>query len=296
MATSTAKDYYQVLGVPDASADEIKRAFPTGQGYHPDANPKCGRGGAIQEIGGVRDPLRPGEAGPVRPGAEWVRSAAGFHRGPAGAASRMGAGSASPSTTSETRRDRRSLLLFFDQSETTARRGPQAQNAAATSDTSSKSLSRSRPMRKIPIRVPVTDDCAVCQGTGNAPGSRPTSCAECGGTGMISFGQGGFAVNRPCPACYGRGQIPTDPCHACRGSGQVREQRKIVLTVPPGVDNNSRLRLSGQGERGTGRGAPGDLIVTFRVKPHRFFRREGLDIHCTVPINIAQAALGSTSA
>ena len=146
---------------------------------------------------------------------------------------------------------------------------------------------------KINISVPVTDDCATCNGSGNAPGSKPKTCTECGGSGSISFGQGGFAVSRPCPACLGRGQVPTQPCAVCRGTGQVREQRQILLSVPSGVDTGSKLRLSGQGERAAAGAPPGDLLITFRVEPDRFFRRDGLDVHCTVPINIAQAMLGS---
>jgi molecular chaperone DnaJ len=126
---------------------------------------------------------------------------------------------------------------------------------------------------------------------GRRAGLQP--CAECGGSGTVQFGQGGFAVSRPCPACLGRGQMPAVPCSACSGSGQVREERKIALNVPAGVDNGSKLRLTGQGEKGTAGAAAGDLLVTFKVQPDRFFRREGLDIHCTVPINIAQAVLGS---
>ena len=118
-------------------------------------------------------------------------------------------------------------------------------------------------------------------------------CGECGGTGTVSFGQGGFAVKRPCPACFGRGQIPDVPCRSCGGRGSVRQHRTIQIAVPEGVDTGSKVRLSRQGERGRAGGAAGDLIITFKVQPHRFFRREGLDIHATVPINIVQATLGS---
>ncbi|HEX2165704.1 MAG TPA: DnaJ C-terminal domain-containing protein, partial [Longimicrobiales bacterium] len=100
-------------------------------------------------------------------------------------------------------------------------------------------------------------------------------------------------VSRPCPVCLGRGQVPSERCSACGGSGQVSENRQILLSVPPGVDNGSKLRLSGQGEKGGAGAPPGDLIITFKVQPHHFFRRDGLDIHCTVPINLAQATLGS---
>ncbi|TVP80394.1 MAG: hypothetical protein EA352_00125 [Gemmatimonadales bacterium] len=109
----------------------------------------------------------------------------------------------------------------------------------------------------------------------------------------MSFGQGGFAVNRPCPACGGRGRVPTEPCTSCRGNGSVRQTRTLQVNVPAGVESGSRMRLSGQGPRGAGGGAPGDILLVFQVGEHRFFRREGLDIHVTVPLNIAQATLGS---
>ncbi len=146
---------------------------------------------------------------------------------------------------------------------------------------------------RVAISVPVTEECATCGGNGAQPGTTTTRCKECSGTGTVSFGQGGFAVKRPCPACLGRGRIPTDPCDACKGTGTVRQNRKIEVTVPRGVDTGSKVRLSGQGERGSRGGTPGDLIITFKVKPHRFFQRDGRDIHVTVPLNIAQATMGT---
>lgn len=146
---------------------------------------------------------------------------------------------------------------------------------------------------KISVSVAITEDCATCGGDGARPGTEVKRCEECGGTGHVSFGQGGFAVKRPCPACFGRGTIPETPCPSCGGRGAVRQQRKISINVRPGVETGSKIRLSGQGERGRSGGPPGDLIITYKVKPHRFFRREGLDIHVTVPINIVQATLGS---
>lgn len=146
---------------------------------------------------------------------------------------------------------------------------------------------------KIAISVPITEPCATCDGNGAAQGSKVGICAECKGGGTVSFGQQGFAVKRPCPACFGRGMIPETPCPSCSGRGEVRQDRKIQVTVPRGVDSGSKLRLSGQGERGAAGGPPGDLVISFKVKQHRFFRREGLDIHVTVPVNIVQATLGS---
>jgi molecular chaperone DnaJ len=146
---------------------------------------------------------------------------------------------------------------------------------------------------KVSVEVAITEDCTTCGGDGAKPGTGLRACSECGGTGTVAFGQGGFAVKRPCPACFGRGKIPESPCASCDGRGSVRQRRKLQINVPVGVDTGAKVRLSGQGERGKGGGPAGDLVITFKVQPHRFFRREGLDIHVTVPINIVQATLGS---
>jgi molecular chaperone DnaJ len=146
---------------------------------------------------------------------------------------------------------------------------------------------------KVPVEIEVNEECSTCHGTGAAPGAKMQTCPECSGRGTISFGQGGFAVQRPCPMCLGRGQIPSERCPTCNGSGEVRARKKVLITVPPGTDAGSRIRLKGQGGRGQNSGPSGDLIITFGVEPDRFFRREGLDIIAPVPINIAQATLGS---
>lgn len=146
---------------------------------------------------------------------------------------------------------------------------------------------------KVNIELEVNEECPNCKGSGGAPGSKMQSCPECGGRGTISFGQGGFAVQRPCPQCLGRGQIPTEPCGNCGGSGEVRARRKIVVTVPEGTDSGTKIRLKGQGGHGSRSGPPGDLLINFAVQPDRFYKRDGLDLIAKVPINIAQATLGS---
>jgi molecular chaperone DnaJ len=146
---------------------------------------------------------------------------------------------------------------------------------------------------KVPVELEVIEECATCKGSGGAPGATWKKCPECDGRGMISFGQGGFAVNRPCPMCLGRGQVPSKPCPTCKGSGEVRTRKTVNITVPPGTETGTRVRLAGQGGRGDDGGPPGDLIITFDVQPDRFFTREGLDVIAKVPLNIAQAMLGS---
>jgi len=146
---------------------------------------------------------------------------------------------------------------------------------------------------KVPIELEVNEECSTCHGSGAAPGAKISTCPECQGRGTISFGQGGFAVQRPCPMCLGKGTIPSERCPTCGGSGEVRSKKKVMITVPEGVDSGTKIRLKGQGARGNRNGPPGDLLITFQVEPDRFFRREGLDVVAPVPINIAQATLGS---
>lgn len=146
---------------------------------------------------------------------------------------------------------------------------------------------------KVPIELEVNEECSSCRGNGAAPGASIKICPECSGRGVVSFGQGGFAVNRPCPVCLGRGQVPSQKCPACGGNGEVRARRKIIVNVPEGVETGSKIRLKGQGGKGASNGPPGDLIINFTVKPDKFYKREGLDVIATVPLNIAQATLGS---
>ncbi|MGI8497533.1 MAG: DnaJ C-terminal domain-containing protein [Gemmatimonadaceae bacterium] len=146
---------------------------------------------------------------------------------------------------------------------------------------------------KVPVTIDVTEECPTCHGSGGAAGATFAQCPECKGRGTISFGQGGFAVNRPCPMCLGRGQVPSERCGTCTGAGEVRTRKTVNITVPEGTENGGRARLAGQGARGANGGPPGDLIITFQVKTDRFFHREGNDVVGTVPLNIAQATLGS---
>ena len=145
---------------------------------------------------------------------------------------------------------------------------------------------------KVPVELDINEECATCHGTGAAPGARLETCAECNGRGTISFGQGGFAVQRPCPVCLGRGQVPTERCPTCAGAGEVRTRKTVQITVPPGVDTGTKIRLKGQGARGAKGGPPGDLLITFTVAPDRFYKRETLDLIAPVKIDIADATLG----
>ena len=143
------------------------------------------------------------------------------------------------------------------------------------------------------IQVPRTEACDHCHGSGAEPGSGSTTCPTCHGRGEVIYQQSFLSIRRTCTSCGGSGQIVRNPCSHCRGSGYRQVQRKLKITVPAGVDDGTRLRLASEGQPGPNDGPPGDLYVFLKVKPHAFFERHESDLHCTIPVNIAQAALGA---
>ena len=307
MATGT-KDFYRVLGVTEkASAEEIKKAYrKLAKQYHPDANPDNARAAErFKDIGEAYAVLSDPEK---RKQYEQMRrfGAFGFGRGgPAGGAyrdARMPEAGGGFSFE-----DLGGLGGLGDLFSSIFDRGRRAGAGGAAAGGGPFGPQRGEDVEhvveigfrtavaggKITINVPIAEECATCAGSGVAPGSQTHRCAECGGSGTIAFGQGGFQVKRPCPACLCRGEVPDRLCTACNASGTVRQTRKLQVAVPQGAETGSRVRIPGQGERGHQGGPAGDLVLTFKVQPHRFFRREGLDIHVTVPINVTQAMLGS---
>ncbi len=284
-----AKDYYHILGVgSSATSAEIKKAYRRlAKQYHPDARPgDAATAERFKEINEAYSVLS--DAG-KRKQYDLMRKfgplgSAGARRGPSG--QRAGApfeeqdfgfsgfGGLGDLFTSIFGRGRKAEVEPIE-------------------------LAVEIPFRvaalggKVPVTVQVTEACPTCGGTGAAPGASVTTCTECNGRGEISFGQGGFAVRRPCPVCRGRGKVASQPCPTCRGQTEVSVNKRLMITVPPGTDNGQRIRLKGQGQRHPAGGVPGDLVITFQVESDRFFRRDGLDVTCTVPINLAQAVLGT---
>ncbi len=143
-----------------------------------------------------------------------------------------------------------------------------------------------------PVTVPSTMSCETCEGTGAKPGTQPVVCMQCGGMGRVRATQGFFSVERTCPRCGGTGKRITDPCVTCHGAGQVRRDRTLSVRIPPGVDDGARIRLSGEGDAGARGGPRGDLYIFLSVAPHELFERDGLDLLCTVPVPMWEAALG----
>jgi molecular chaperone DnaJ len=142
------------------------------------------------------------------------------------------------------------------------------------------------------ITVDVSAQCDTCDGSGAKPGTHASTCRQCNGHGKVRAQQGFFVVERACPVCQGAGQIIADPCPDCRGEGRVERTKTLEVNVPPGVDEGTRIRLSGEGEAGP-RGAPaGDLYIFLHVKRHAIFEREGTTLFARAPISFTTAALG----
>jgi molecular chaperone DnaJ len=144
---------------------------------------------------------------------------------------------------------------------------------------------------KVPIPRP--KKCETCTGSGSKSGMPPKPCTTCGGAGEVRFTQGFFAVSRTCSDCNGTGAVIPDPCSKCRGSGKVPSEEVLEVNIPAGVDNGTRVRLSGMGEPGDRGGQAGDLYVTVIVREHPLFQREDYEVFCEVPISFTQAALGA---
>lgn len=297
------KDFYAVLGVSaSASQDEIKKQYrKLASKHHPDKNPNDAKAAErFKEISEAYQVL--GDADKRRQYDDMRRMSAfsGFGGGRPGARPGARDGAGGPGFGSGGFRFEEVDLgglgglgdLFGSMfgGNRKAREPERGQDVEVNLEVPFRTAVTGG---KVNIELEVNEECATCKGSGGAPGSKMAVCPECGGRGSISFGQGGFAVQRPCPQCLGRGQIPSEPCPTCAGNGEVRARRKIAVTVPEGTDSGTKARLKGQGGHGSRNGPPGDLLINFSVLPDRFFTRDGMDLIAKVPINIAQATLGS---
>jgi molecular chaperone DnaJ len=290
------RDYYQVLGVAEtATTDEIKKAFRRlAKQHHPDRNPNNPQAAErFKEINEAHDVLSDAAK---RKKYDQLRRYGAF-AGPGGFGSggspRRGGGAGGGRTAPNESGD-------FDMSDLGGlgdifssifgRRGAGGREAEPEEVETSITI----PFRvaalggTVPITLAMPEVCPTCGGSGAAKGATVSQCPECKGRGTVSFGQGGFAVNRPCPVCRGKGTVPSQRCPTCQGGGEVRVEKRVNVEIPAGAEDGARLRLKNQGPKGRG-----DLIVQIQIAPDRFFRREGLDLIGVVPINLAQALLGS---
>lgn len=142
------------------------------------------------------------------------------------------------------------------------------------------------------INIPVAVTCETCSGTGAKAGTKPKACSMCGGAGRVRQAQGFFTLERTCPGCQGRGQMIETPCASCAGQGRVQKERALSVNIPAGVEDGTRIRLAGEGEAGVQGGPAGDLYIFLSLDAHKFFQRDGADLHCRVPVSMVTAAMG----
>ena len=299
------KDFYAVLGVPaSASQDEVKKQYrKLAAKHHPDKNPNDAKAAErFKEISEayhvIGDPEKRKQYDDMRRLGAFGGFGGGRAPGPGGRGAPPNAGGSGFSGGFRFEEvDLGGLGGLGDIFGSMFGGGPRRNNAPERGQDVEVNLEV--PFRaavlgeKVNIELEVNEECETCKGSGAAPGAKIQTCPECGGRGSISFGQGGFAVQRPCPRCLGKGQIPTEVCKTCNGAGEVRAKKKISVGVPEGADTGTKIRLKGQGGRGARNGPAGDLFINFVVQSDRFYEREGLDLIAKVPINIAQATLGS---
>jgi molecular chaperone DnaJ len=283
-------DFYETLGVArDADGDEIKKAYrKLAMKFHPDRNP--GDAEAEQKFKEVNEAYEVLKDDDKRAAYDRFGHAAfeqGGPGGPGGAHGFGGAGFAS------------GFADIFDEmfGDFGGRRGGPRQHAGKGADLRFNmeiSLEDAFKGKKTEIRVPTSVACDTCNGSGAAGGAGPSACPTCQGHGRVRSQSGFFTVERTCPNCQGTGEVIKDPCKTCGGAGRVHKEKTLNVTIPPGVEEGTRIRLAGEGEAGL-RGAPsGDLYIFLHLKAHRFFQRDGADIYCRVPIPMTKATLGGT--
>ncbi|MDT8435031.1 MAG: DnaJ C-terminal domain-containing protein, partial [Anaerosomatales bacterium] len=295
------KNYYDILGVKkDASADEIKKAFRRlARKHHPDAG---GSEEKFKELNEAYEVLSDTEkraqydqygqyfGGNVPPGAG-APGGAGWPPGGGGGfhyevnlgdlgdlgdvfGSMFGGGGSRAGGATRTR-------------------GKQAQRGRDL--TYDLTLDFDEALAGVSTKVDVqrAEQCTTCKGSGAKPGTSPTTCPTCGGSGHVSQGQGLFGISRECPRCGGSGTIVENPCTTCKGKGRVVRVKPVTVNVPPGVTDGGKLRFKGKGEPGQGGAPAGDLYVVTHIRSHPYFTRDGADVVMELPISIAEAALGT---
>ncbi len=280
-------DYYELLGVPpSATEDDLKRAYRRlARELHPDTNADTAAAERFKEITiayeTLRDPERRRRYDMFGP--EGARAGSGgdpFGAGGAGLGDLFDAffGGAGPFGGGRGRRRAGPM------------RGPDAQVALELEFAEAVFGTE----EEVAVRLPLA--CQTCEGSGASPGTYPTTCSQCGGSGEVNQVRqsllGQMVTSHSCPRCGGLGQEVTSPCRTCGGDGRVVEDRSLMVEVPPGVDDGTTLRLSGRGAVGPRGGPPGDLYVHLAVRPHPRFERQGYDLVHELHLSVAQAALG----
>jgi molecular chaperone DnaJ len=284
------RDYYAVLGVNrDASEDDIKKAYrKLAMKHHPDRNPddkgseeKFKEAKEAYEV--LTEPKK--RAAYDQFGHAGVDPSQGFGRGGFGGGGPEGFGGFADAFGDI-------FGEIFGQQGRGGRGGNGVFRGADLRYNLDLSLEEAARGADVKIRIPTMDACETCHGSGAKPGTEPKACPTCHGRGEVRVSQGFFSIQQTCPQCHGRGKVVADPCATCHGAGRIKKHKTLSVKIPAGVDQDDRIRLTGEGEAGVNGGPTGDLYVVVNLKPHPVFQREGADLHCEMPISFATAALG----
>jgi len=278
------QDYYATLGVTkDASADDLKRAYrKLAMQYHPDRNPGDKAAEAkFKDVSEAYDILKDDQK----------RSAydrfghAAFEGGGGGPGAGMGGFDFTGAGD---------LGDIFDQMFGMGRRGGNRPRSGADLRQAVEiDLADAFNGTKVNLRVPTRVKCESCDGSGSTDKSNSSNtCPGCQGSGKIRAQQGFFLIERTCPTCGGQGRVIRNPCRTCQGAGTVQRERSLQVQIPAGVEDGTRIRLSGEGEAGGPGAQNGDLYVHVAVRQHEFFQRDQANILMRVPLRMTQAALG----
>lgn len=281
MATTEKRDYYEVLGLArGASIEEIKKAYrKMAVKYHPDKNPGDAEAEerfkeAAEAYGVLSDDEK--RARYDRYGHQGVSGMGGFD----------------PNQFADFGDILGDIFGFGDFFGTRGRRGTRPARGNDLRYDLQLEFMEAVFGKEISLNIPRTVTCTTCSGSGARPGTQPVTCTGCGGRGQVRYSQGFLAIARTCPQCGGQGKVIKDPCASCGGAGRLREEKKISVKIPAGVDDGSRLRVAAEGEAGFNGGPSGDLYVFISVKDHPRFQRRDYDIHSEHAVSFTQAALG----
>jgi len=279
------RDYYTVLGLPrDASEEDIKKSYrKLAMKYHPDRNPDDKSAEdkfkeakeAYEVLCDARKRAAYDQFGHA--GVDPSAGGRGFGGGPEGFG---GFADAFGDIFGE----------IFGQG-----RGGRGNGVYRGADLRYKlelSLEEAAKGTEVKIRIPTMEECGTCHGNGAKPGTQPKQCPTCNGRGEVRVSQGFFSIQQTCPQCHGTGKVVPEPCPTCNGAGRLKKHKTLSVKIPAGVDQDDRIRLTGEGEAGLNGGPTGDLYVVVNLRPHPMFTREGADLHCEMPISFGTAALG----
>ena len=279
-----ARDYYDILGLSkSASESEIKSSYrKLAMKYHPDRNPGDKKAEEkFKEISESYEILKD----PQKKAAYDQYGHAAFSQGANGGASGGFSGFGSGGFSD----------IFEDMFGMGG--GSERRSTSTGSDLRydlSVSLEQAYSGDQVEISLTVPTKCESCNGTGANKGSQPKQCSQCGGYGKVRAQQGFFTIERTCASCSGAGEIIGDPCRVCKGQGRVNKNKKLSVNVPAGVDNGTRIRLSGEGEAGARGSSPGDLYIFIDIKDHSIFQRDSKDTFIEVPVSFIDAVLGNS--